>query len=77
MQPGLIMQDFDIVTDRNCLRKLLRFVSAHADRSFRIDVQMQGNVMFLSRWEAELKQIVLRNENYGYGHGFERAHHCL
>ncbi len=49
MQPGLSMQDFDLVTDRNCLRKLLRFVSSEVDRSFRIDVQIQGDVMFLCR----------------------------
>jgi hypothetical protein len=67
------MRDFDLVTDRNCLRKLLRFVCADVDRSFRIDVQLQGGVMFLCRWEAELKHIILGHENFGYGHGFERV----
>jgi hypothetical protein len=73
MQPDLSMRDFDLVTDRNCLRRLLRFVCADVDRSFRIDVQLQGGVMFLCRWEAELKHIILGHENFGYGHGFERV----
>jgi hypothetical protein len=38
------MRDLDLVTDRNCLRKLLRFVSEDVDQSFRIDVKIQGGV---------------------------------
>ncbi|EXJ59954.1 hypothetical protein A1O7_04102 [Cladophialophora yegresii CBS 114405] len=73
MQPDLSMGDFDLVTDRNCLRKLLRFVCADVDQSFRIDVHLQGRVMFLCRWEAELKRIIRGHENFGYGHSFEHA----
>ncbi|ETI25223.1 hypothetical protein G647_04596 [Cladophialophora carrionii CBS 160.54] len=73
MQPDLSMRDFDLVTDRNCLRKLLRFVCADVDQTFRIDVQLQGDVMFLCRWEAELKRIIRGHENFGYGHSFEHA----
>ena len=73
MQPDLSMQGFDLVTDRNCLRKLLRFVSSEVDRSFRIDIQIQGEVMFLRRWEEELKHVILSHEHFGFGHNFEEA----
>ena len=68
------MRNFDLVTDRNCLRKLLRFVSADGlEGPFRVDVLVQGDVIFLCRWEAELKRIVLGHQNTGYGHSFEKA----
>jgi hypothetical protein len=73
MQPHLSMRDLDLVTDRNCLRKLLRFVSEDVDQSFRIDVKIQGGVMFLCRWEAELRRIILSSQNFGFGHSFEKA----
>ncbi len=74
MQPRLSMLDFDLVTDRNCLRKLLRFVSGQdPDKPFRIDIQMQGSVMFLCRWETDLKMVILGHQNFGFGHGFEKA----
>jgi hypothetical protein len=59
MQPNLDMRDIDLVTDRNSFRKLLRFVSGNMDRPVRIDVKVHGSVMFLCRWETELKQIIL------------------
>jgi hypothetical protein len=73
MQPQLSMRNFDLVTDRNCLRKILRFVLGDVEQPFRIDILAQGDVVFLCRWEAELKQIILGHQNTGYGHSFEKA----
>ena len=56
------MRDLDLVTDRNYPRKLLRFASEDVDQSFRIDVKIQGGVMFLCRWEAEFRRIVLGSQ---------------
>jgi hypothetical protein len=73
-QKELSMLDFDLVTDRNCLRKLLGFVSKQdLDKSFRIDIQLQGDVMFLGRWEVDQRRVILGHQNYGFGHGFEKA----
>lgn len=50
--------DVDFVTDRNGLRKLLRWI--HADRKeFRIDTQLVGRrTVLLSRWEKRTQEMV-------------------
>ncbi|KAJ9611742.1 hypothetical protein H2200_004926 [Cladophialophora chaetospira] len=73
MQPDLSMREFDIVTDSNCLRKLLRFVTLAVDRSFRIDVQVQGGVIFFGRWEPAIKHTILGQYHIGFGHNFRKA----
>jgi hypothetical protein len=73
MRPDFSMQDVDLVTDRNCLRKLLRFVSQNVDKSFRIDINIVGGVMIFRRWEEETRQTVLGSQHIGYGYGFDAA----
>ncbi|KAI0265693.1 hypothetical protein BC834DRAFT_1033087 [Gloeopeniophorella convolvens] len=69
--------ELDIVTDRNAMRKLLRWLSPPAPETgrqlndFRIDVQLVGEkTIFLSRWEG-----MLHNPPTGrsYGFAFEAA----
>lgn len=43
------------------------------EQPFRIDILVQGDVIFLCRWEAELKEIILGHQNTGYGHSFEKT----
>ncbi|KZT12267.1 uncharacterized protein LAESUDRAFT_746903 [Laetiporus sulphureus 93-53] len=59
----------DFITDRNCLRKILRWASGSAEQ-FRIDMQLAGNrTVLMNRWERTTAQRI-----YGtYYHNFERA----
>ncbi|KAI9767393.1 MAG: hypothetical protein M1839_004512 [Geoglossum umbratile] len=71
MRPDFSMRDVDLVTDRNCLRKLLRFASGSTDRSFRIDISIVCGTMIFRRWEEETRQTILGSQHIGYGHNFE------
>ena len=72
MQPNFDMKDVDIVTDRNILRKLLRFASDTVRDPFRINVKLLGGVLFFSRWEPETKFLISGFQNTGFGHNFEK-----
>jgi len=64
----------DFVTDRNGLRKLLRWIGTPDAKEFRIDTQLagKGTVLF-NRWEKRTRESV-ENRNYStYGFSFERA----
>lgn len=64
-------QDFDLVTDRNGLRKLLRYIeSASMDDNFRIDVDLVGKTCLFTRQEENAK---LAGQNTGYGHEYLKA----
>ncbi|EUC62025.1 geranylgeranyl pyrophosphate synthetase, putative [Rhizoctonia solani AG-3 Rhs1AP] len=78
----LANESIDIVTDRNSLRKLTRFISSHgpnrdprpgSNREFRIDVQLasNGRTLVLNRHEED---SVRKSTGFnGYGHNFEKA----
>jgi hypothetical protein len=60
----------DFVTDRNGLRKLLRWVNAgHGDppRDFRIDMQLAGSkTVLMNRWEQITKEQPGTRRSYGF-----------
>ena len=60
----------DVVTDRNGLRKLLRWLSPSSDRNvrdFRIDVQLVGTkTLVLDRWEGGIYKPPTRTYGYGF-----------
>ncbi|KAH9947479.1 hypothetical protein B0H21DRAFT_335611 [Amylocystis lapponica] len=63
----------DIVTDRNGLRKLLRWIHLGPEstklKEFRIDTQLAGRrTILFNRWEARTKERL----SGGYGFGFKR-----
>ena len=61
----------DIITDRNNLRKLMRFVenSFNKKKEFRIDLQLVGkSTVLLGRYEE--KAVVRPGQEWG--HSFER-----
>ncbi|KAK7689954.1 hypothetical protein QCA50_006594 [Cerrena zonata] len=65
-------REVDIVTDRNGLRKLLRWIDSRGDgdrpREFRIDLQLAGeNTVLMSRWE----QATWAPPSQGFGFSFE------
>lgn len=67
------MNPIELTTDRNSLRKLLQFVSGKVSKSWRIDVDIVEDTMFLTRWEQNQLQIITGARNSGYGHECEKA----
>ncbi|CAE6518563.1 unnamed protein product [Rhizoctonia solani] len=78
----LSSENIDIVTDRNGLRKLMKFITFHSpnrdrrpgrNQEFRIDVQLasNGRTLVLTRHEENL--IDKSTKFKGYGHNFEKA----
>lgn len=72
----------DIVTDRNNLRKLMRFIGATGPnrdlrpnyyREFRIDVQLAPNNRTLVLTRHDESAVDTSTRFKGYGHNFERA----
>jgi hypothetical protein len=61
----------DIITDRNNLRKLLRWASSSTNQVFRIDTQLasEGTVLF-NRWNERDKG---GSDGSSYGCNFEKA----
>ncbi|KAF8883761.1 hypothetical protein CPB84DRAFT_1734556 [Gymnopilus junonius] len=61
----------DIVTDRNNLRKLMRWVSGNAERDFRIDLQLAGKrTVLMNRWEKRTREAF---SGRTFGYSFEKA----
>ncbi|KDQ26224.1 hypothetical protein PLEOSDRAFT_1078415 [Pleurotus ostreatus PC15] len=60
----------DFITDRNNLRKLLRWINNSPDSDFRIDVQLAGKkTILMSRYTTNVREKAA----YGFGHSFEKA----
>lgn len=51
MKPSFDFSEIDIITDRNNLRKLAGWAAGDAINGFRIDVELVGKTLLLSRWE--------------------------
>jgi hypothetical protein len=61
----------DIVTDRNGLRKLSRWVGGEDVRDFRIDLQLAGDkTVLMNRWEKRNREVF---SGRTYGFSFEKA----
>lgn len=61
----------DFVTDRNNLRKLLRWIEADDPKDFRIDLELAGKqTVLLNRWEKRTREDY---SGYSYGFSFEKA----
>ncbi|KAG9096863.1 hypothetical protein FRC06_008252 [Ceratobasidium sp. 370] len=68
----------DIVTDRNNLRKLMRFICSngpnrHRNRKFRIDAQLAPNHKTLVLTRYDERSVDNSTGFKGYGHNFEAA----
>lgn len=56
----------DIVTDRNGLRALTRWVGGDRKRNFRIDLQLAGNkTVLMNRW-SDVDQEMFNGRTYGF-----------
>jgi hypothetical protein len=61
----------DVVTDRNNLRKIFRVINQGNLEPFRIDIELAGNTLLLTRWERDSEEYI--TEFRGFGHEFEKA----
>ncbi|KAL1612030.1 hypothetical protein SLS60_000253 [Paraconiothyrium brasiliense] len=71
MNPILSLDDIDIVTRRNSLRKLLDFSAGKVQDPFRMDLHVVHNTLFISRKEGSAASMIYGAHNSGYGHSFE------
>lgn len=73
MHPDFSFASIDLVSDRNSLRKLLRWVRGRemdpTVKDFRFDVELIGTTMLFTRHETKTVEFA----NRGYGLGFEKA----
>ena len=61
----------DIVTDRNGLRKLTRWVGGEDVRDFRLDLQLAGErTVLVNRWEKRNREVF---NGRTFGFSFEKA----
>lgn len=71
--PGFQIGDIDLVTDRNNIRKLLRFVQGSSSDSFQIRVEIAGNrTALFTRVEAKTTDLIQGFRVYG--RNFEKSY---
>lgn len=71
--PEYNIADVDIVTDRNNIRKLLRFVQGSSSDPFEIRIEIAGQKTALfTRVEHRTKELI--HSFRGFGHSFEDAY---
>lgn len=71
MQPTFNMSAVDLITDRNGLRKLLDWTEGRVKNPWRIEVDIVGETMIFTRWEANPTNM-LTGTSTGFGHEFEK-----
>ncbi|KAK7178333.1 hypothetical protein PSPO01_15621 [Paraphaeosphaeria sporulosa] len=71
-KPDFKMGSVDVITDRNNIRKLLRFLDGTSSESFQIQVEiLDGKTALLTRVENETTTVIQGFQ--GYGRNFEKA----
>ncbi|KAK5988184.1 hypothetical protein PT974_12324 [Cladobotryum mycophilum] len=71
--PEFRFDNVDVVSNRNSLRKLLDFCAGRSKDSFRIDLMLVNNTLFLERREKNVRELIRGKQNSGWGHSFEHA----
>lgn len=70
-KPPFDWSSADIVTDRNGLRKLTRWVAGEDVRDFRLDLQLAGeHTVLVNRWEKRNREVF---NGRTFGFSFEKA----
>jgi len=68
MSPDFRFNKIDIVTTRNSLRKFLKFCTGGRPDSFRVDLSIVKNTMFIEQYN-----VIDMTQGMGWGHSFEKA----
>ncbi|KAF2464206.1 uncharacterized protein BDR25DRAFT_156711, partial [Lindgomyces ingoldianus] len=69
--PDFEMGNVDLITDRNNIRKLLRFVDGTSSEFFQIHVEIDGKRALFTRMEHDTTTVIQGFQ--GYGRNFEKA----
>lgn len=64
--PDFDLSAIDAVSDRNSLKKLVGWAAGDCENEFRIDVELAGKTLLLTRWEQQT-----RDPKPGFGHTVE------
>ncbi|KAI1111232.1 geranylgeranyl pyrophosphate synthetase [Nemania sp. NC0429] len=76
--PDFDIREFDIITDRNNIRKLLMFIDPSSSRNrlenFTVNAEVIGNTILFNRTETETFEIIGPAEFKGFGHEFEKTY---
>lgn len=72
--PTLDITSANVITDRNNIRKLLRFISSESKDDFTISVEVIDNTVLLGRHEPQAYEYISSTQFRGYGHMFEKAY---
>ncbi|KAL5501869.1 hypothetical protein ACEPAH_9130 [Sanghuangporus vaninii] len=70
LSPDFDFSSIDIVTDRNNLRKLLRWINGTISLDFRIDLQLSGSTVLFARYEST--KVEVESGRLGFGRNFEQ-----
>ncbi|KAJ9148652.1 Geranylgeranyl pyrophosphate synthetase [Pleurostoma richardsiae] len=73
MNPSFRFDDVDIVVNRNSLRKLLDFSEGRVPDTFRVNLLLVRNTLFIERCERSARQLVQGSADPGFGRSFERT----
>lgn len=71
--PLISFGHIDVICGLNNLRKLFDFASGKRGNAFRIDIETCGEVLIMTRWESDPKNLTQTSLCRGYGRGFEEA----
>ncbi|KAI0452058.1 hypothetical protein F5B21DRAFT_484968 [Xylaria acuta] len=73
MNPAVDFADVDIVINRNSLRKFLDFCAGTVKDSFRVNLSMISNTLFIERHEKNTRELIRGAQVNGWGHSFEKT----
>jgi hypothetical protein len=73
MGPNVVLDQVDIIANRNSLRKLLDFSAGKRLDYFCMGLHMIGQTLVISRKERNAVQMIHGSPNAGYGHNFEKT----
>ncbi|KAG9191994.1 hypothetical protein G6011_10728 [Alternaria panax] len=73
MKPNTLLDEVDIIVNRNSLRKLLDFSAGKNLDAFCMGLHMIGKTLVISRKERNAQQMIHGSSNAGYGHNFEKT----
>ncbi|KAK3339819.1 geranylgeranyl pyrophosphate synthetase [Lasiosphaeria hispida] len=69
MSPDFRLDKVDIVTTRNSLRKLLDFCDGRSQQSFRVNISLVKNTLFIEQYGTAFMAF----QSTGWGHNFEKT----
>ena len=68
MSPDFRFNEIDIVTTRNSLRKFLEFCTGRRQDSFRVNLSIVNNTLFIEQYN-----VINMAQGRGWGHNFEKT----